>query len=129
MRLVEGDGASTLDGELAGLTEDEVTGTFLHVDPYRPLEPGPGGQTPLLSALHKAIAGRAWFVEVYLLAEDPSEVGFDPGVLGCGIVACNFAEETLAACRRLGEELAYIYTGAKLPNGCDGTLEFEEGTF
>ena len=32
-----------------------------------------------------------------------------------------------AACSRLGEGLAYA--GARLPNGHDGALEFEEGNF
>src|SRR5918995_621415 len=157
VRLVQGDGVSILDGELARLTEDDVAGTFLHVDPYRPLEPGRGGETPLrlfaraaergggcmlwygfdatsdraivLDALRERIAGRAWYGEVSLRAEDLSEVGFDPGVLGCGVVMCNVSQEALAACSRLGEGLAEVYAGARLPNGRDGALEFEEGTF
>jgi hypothetical protein len=157
VRLVHGDGVSTLDGELAGLTEEEAAGTFLHVDPYRPLEAGRGGETPLnlfahaaergvgcmlwygfdarseravvLDALREGIAGGAWYGEVSLHAEDLSEVGFDPGVLGCGVVMCNVSQEALAACGRLGEGLAYAYSGARLPNGRDGALEFEEGNF
>ena len=46
-RLVQGDGVSTLEEELARLTEEEASGTFLHVDPYRPLEPGCTGETRL----------------------------------------------------------------------------------
>jgi len=64
-----------------------------------------------------------------LRAEDLSEVGFHPGVLGCGILVCNVGEEVLAACRRLGEELAHAYVGVRLPNGHDGSLVFEEGAF
>ncbi len=152
VRLVKGDGVSTLDGEL---TEDEAAGTFLHVDPYRPLEPGRGGETPLglfaraaergvgcmlwygfdarsdrvvvLEALREGITGGAWYGEVCLRAENLSEVGFDPGVLGCGVVMCSVSQEALAACRRLGESLAHAYAGARLPNGHDGALEFEEG--
>jgi 23S rRNA (adenine2030-N6)-methyltransferase len=157
VRLVQGDGVSILDGELARLTEDDVAGTFLHVDPYRPLEPGRGGETPLrhfaraaergvgcmlwygfdatsdraivLDALRERIAGRAWYGEVSLRAEDLSEVGFDPGVLGCGVVMCNVSQEALAACGRLGKGLAHAYADARLPNGRDGALEFEEGDF
>ena len=157
VRLVQGDGVSTLEEELARLGEGEASGTFLHVDPYRPSEPGHGGQTPLglfaraaergmgcmlwygfdatseravvLDALHERIAGGAWYGGVSLRAEDLSEVGFDPGVLGCGVVLCNVGEEALAACSRLGEGLAQAYAGARLPNGRDGALEFEEGTF
>jgi 23S rRNA A2030 N6-methylase RlmJ len=157
VRLVQGDGVSTLDGELAGLTEDEAAETFLHVDPYRPLEPGRGGETPLglfaraaergvrcmlwygfdatseralvLEALREGIGGGAWYGEVSLRAEDLSEVGFDPGVLGCGVVMCNVSQEALVECGRLGEGLAYAYSGARLPNGRDGALEFEEGNF
>jgi 23S rRNA (adenine2030-N6)-methyltransferase len=157
VRLVQGDGVSILEEELARLTEDEASGTFLHVDPYRPLEPGRAGETPLglfaraveqgvgcmlwygfaatsdraivLDALRKRIAGRAWYGEVSLRAEDLSELGFDPGVLGCGVVMCNVGQEALAACSRLGEGLAHAYAGARLPNGRDGALEFEEGNF
>ena len=62
-------------------------------------------------------------------AEDLSEVGFDPGVLGCGVVVCNVGQEALAACSRLGDGLAQAYAGARLPNSYDGALEFEEGNF
>jgi 23S rRNA (adenine2030-N6)-methyltransferase len=154
VRLVQADGVSTLDRELAGLTEDEAAETFLHVDPYLPLEPGRGGETPLnlfaraaergvecmlwygfdartdravvLDALRDGMEGDAWYGEVSLRAEDLSEVGFNPGVLGCGVVMCNVSQEALAACRGLGEGLAQAYSGARLPNGHDGTLEFEE---
>jgi 23S rRNA (adenine2030-N6)-methyltransferase len=156
-RLVQGDGISTLEEELARLSEEEASGTFLHVDPYRPSEPGHGGESPLglfaraaerevgcmlwygfdardaralvLDALRERIAGGAWYGEVSLHAEDLSEVGFDPGVLGCGVVMSNVGEEALGACSRLGEGLAQAYAGARLPNGGDGALEFEEGTF
>jgi hypothetical protein len=157
VRLAEEDGVSTLGGELDGLADDEAAGTFLLVDPYRPLEPGPGGETPLglfaraaergvgcmlwygfdarsergalLDAfLREGVGGGAWYGEVSLRAEDLSEVGFDPGVLGCGVVVRNVGGEALAACGRLGEELASAYAGARLPNGQDGALGFEEGT-
>jgi 23S rRNA (adenine2030-N6)-methyltransferase len=157
VRLVQGDGVSTLNGELAGLTEEEAAGTFLHVDPYRPLEPGRDGQTSLdlfthaaergvkcmlwygfdatssravvLDALREGIAGGVWYGEVSLGAENLSEVGFDPGVLGCGVVVCNVGEGTLAVCTRLGEGLARAYADARLPNGRDGSLGFEGVSF
>jgi 23S rRNA (adenine2030-N6)-methyltransferase len=157
VRLVQGDGVSTLEEELARLSEEEAAGTFLHVDPYHPSEPGHGGESPLgllaraaqrgvgcmlwygfdarderavvLDALRERIAGGAWYGEVSLGAEDLSELGFDPGVLGCGVVLCNVGQEALAACSRLGEGLAQAYADARLPNGRDGTLEFEEGNF
>jgi len=157
VRLVQGDGVSALEEELAGLTEKEASATFLHVDPYRPLEPGRGGDSPLdlfaraaergvgcmlwygfdardaravvPDALRKHIAGGAWYGEVCLRAEDLWEVGFDPGVLGCGVVVCNVGQEALTACSRLGEGLVQAYAGARLPNGRDGSLEFQEGTF
>jgi 23S rRNA A2030 N6-methylase RlmJ len=157
VRLAEGDGVPTLGAELDELADDEAAGTFLLVDPYRPLEPGPGGETPLglfaraaergvgcmlwygfdarseraalLDAfLREGVGGGAWYGEVSLRAEDLSEVGFDPGVLGCGIVVRNLGQEALGACGRLGEELASAYAGARLPNGQDGALGFEEGT-
>jgi hypothetical protein len=94
VRLVQGDGVSTLEEELAGLSEGEASGTFLHVYPYHPLEPGRAGETPLglfahaaergvgcmlwygfdatskraavLDALRERIAGGAWYGEVSL---------------------------------------------------------------
>jgi hypothetical protein len=80
-------------------------------------------------ALREGIAGCAWYGEVSLRTQDLSEVGFDPGVLGCGVVMCNVSQEALAACDRLGKGLARAYAGARLPNDRDGALEFEEGTF
>ena len=80
-------------------------------------------------ALRERITGGAWFGEVCLRAEDLSEVGFDPGVLGCGVVMCNVCQEVLAACSRLGKGLAHAYADARLLNGRDGALEFEEGNF
>jgi 23S rRNA A2030 N6-methylase RlmJ len=47
VRLVQEDGLSTLKDELAALTEEEAAGTFVHVDPYRPLKCGLSGETPL----------------------------------------------------------------------------------
>jgi hypothetical protein len=64
----------------------------------------------------------ALYGEVSLRAEDLSGVGFDPGMLGCGVVMCNVGQGALAACSRLGEGLANA--GARLPNGHDGALEF-----
>src|SRR5215203_3066383 len=57
MRLVQGDGVSTLEEELARLSEEEGSGTFLHVDPYRPLEPGSAGESPLDLFAHAAQRG------------------------------------------------------------------------
>jgi 23S rRNA (adenine2030-N6)-methyltransferase len=153
LRLVEGDGVSTLGRELLGLTE--AAGTFLLVDPYRPLQPNADGETPLglfshavergvgsmlwygfdserdrdalLGDLRDGIARRAWFGEVSLPATDLSEVGFDPGVLGCGVVLCNAGEEAFARVRELGAGLASAYAGVVLPNGRDGSLRFREG--
>jgi hypothetical protein len=62
-----------------------------------------------------------------LRAEDHSEVSFDSGVLGCGVMMCNVGQDVLAACSCLGEGLANA--GARLPNGHDGALESEEGNF
>jgi hypothetical protein len=42
---------------------------------------------------------------------------------------CNVSQEALAACGRLGKGLAHAYADARLPNGRDGALEFEEGDF
>ncbi len=165
LRLVKGDGISEVNRQLAGLSKEEAVATFLHADPYRPLEAGEDGATSLdllgraaaLGAkcmlwygfdsthdrddLHDALRSIAcpprdggreerrppWCGEVSLRADSISEVGFSPGVLGCGIVLCNVGEEVLAACERLGEGLASIYTGARLPNGADGSLTFESG--
>ena len=98
---------------------------------------GPGHRDGLRDALRstaspareggKAKRSPPWYGEVSLRAEDISEVGFHPGVLGCGVVLCNVGGEALAACERLGAGLASIYAGARLPNGADGSLAFESG--
>jgi 23S rRNA (adenine2030-N6)-methyltransferase len=165
LQLVKGDGISEINRQLAGLSEEEAAATFLHADPYQPLEAGEEGATTLdllgraatlgakcmlwygfdslrdrddlrIALRFLADASRdggneehrpPWYGEVSLRAEDLSEIGFDPGVLGCGVLLCNVAEETLAACERLGEGLAQLYAGTKLPNGADGSLTFERG--
>ena len=44
---------------------------------------------PEREALRERSSVGAWYGEVSLRAEDHSEVGFDPEVLGCGVVMCN----------------------------------------
>jgi 23S rRNA A2030 N6-methylase RlmJ len=164
LRLVEGDGIAAIGRELGKLSTEEASVTFLHADPYQPLETGDDGATSLDLLVRAAALGtkcmlwygfdsrrdrdemldaltscgvamrdeagdrsRLWFGEVSLRAEDLSEVGFDPGVLGCGVVLGNVGEETLRVCARLGEELASVYEGARLPNDADGSLAFEQG--
>jgi hypothetical protein len=164
LQLVEGDGIAAIDRELGNLPTEEAAATFVHADPYRPLEAGDDGTTSLdlleraaargakcmlwygfdsrrdgdalLGALRFRVAAMRqqagdrrplWFGQVSLRYEDLSEVGFDPGVLGCGVVLCNVGEDALRACARLGVGLAWIYERAKLPNGADGSLDFEQG--
>jgi 23S rRNA A2030 N6-methylase RlmJ len=170
LRLVEGDGIAAIGRELGNLSREEAAATFLHADPYQPLEAGDDGATSLdllgraaalstrcmlwygfgsrrdrdemLGAVRSSCEAamreesgdhrQLWFGEVSLKADDLSEVGevgFDPGVLGCGVVLCNVGEEALAACERLGEGLASIYEGVRLPNGADGSLTFEGDLF
>jgi hypothetical protein len=88
-----------------------------------------GRIAPEREALRERSSVGAWYGEVSLRAEDHSEVGFDPGVPGCGVVMCNVGQGALAACSRLGEGLDHAYAGARLPNGHDGSVEFEEGNF
>ena len=100
----------------------------------REREPDPrnvreGRIAPEREALHKRSSVGAWYGEVSLRSKDHSEVGFDLGVLGCSVVMCNVGQGALAACSRLGEGLAQAYAGARLPNGHDCALEFEEGNF
>jgi hypothetical protein len=82
----------------------------------------------VLDALRERLAGGAWYGEVSLRAEDLSEVGFDPRLLGCGVVMCNVKVEAPVACSCLGEGLAQAYADTRLPNERDGALEFEKGT-
>jgi hypothetical protein len=88
-----------------------------------------GRIAPEREALRERSSVGAWCGEVSLRAEELSEVGFDTGVLGCGVVMCKVGQDALAACSCLGEGLAQAYAGARLPNGHDGPLEFEEGNF
>jgi hypothetical protein len=145
VRLVQGDGVSTLDAELAGLTEGKAAGTFLHVDPYRPLEPGRGSEPPCASSRAPrdgrsgaccstastpqateplcstpcAKGSRDALVRGGVLARrGPLVDELRPGVLGGGVVVCSVGQEALAARSRVGKGLAYA-----------GALEFEEGNF
>lgn len=47
LRLVEGDGISEVARQLVGLPEEEAAATFLHADPYRPLEADDDGTNSL----------------------------------------------------------------------------------
>ena len=135
VRLVQGDGVCTLEEELARLSDEEASGTFLHVDPYRPSEPGNGGETPLGLFARAAERGVGCMLWYGFDARDARAVVIEAlheliaGVLGCGVVVCNVGQEALAACSRLGDGLAQAYAGARLPNSYDGALEFEEGNF
>jgi hypothetical protein len=64
-----------------------------------------GRIAPEREALRERSSVGAWYGEVSLRAEDLSVVGFDPGVLGCGVVLRNVGQDALAACSRLGEGL------------------------
>lgn len=163
--LVEGDGISETNRELASLSEEEAAAAFLLADPYQPLKAGQNGATSMdlvrrattlgtkcmlwygfdsvrdRDDLHVAMRSLAsvsrdigdekrpppWFGEVSLRADSIAEVGYSPGLLGCGIALCNIGEEAQEACERLGEGLASIYAGARLPNGADGSLTFRSG--
>ena len=146
------DGVAALHERLRGLAPDDAPATFLHVDPYKPLEPNPQGITPvdlfsqaagqgaramhwygfharrerreLLARLDRAAAGpRVWCGEVTLRAID-GLLDFDSGVLGCGVVLANLSSDTTRACRRLGLGLESVYRSAVLPGGVDGSLTF-----
>jgi 23S rRNA (adenine2030-N6)-methyltransferase len=69
-------------------------------------------------------AHRLWIGEIVLDAINDAEYDFNPGVLGCGVLCSSLSPESLSACRRLGEELESVYSTAKLPEGCSGTIEF-----
>ena len=66
-----------------------------------------GRIAPEREALHERSSVGAWYGEVSLRSKDHSELGFDPGVLGCGVVMCNVGQGPLAECSRLGEGLAH----------------------
>jgi hypothetical protein len=64
VRLLHGDGVSALVDELVALTEEEGSGTFLHVDPYRPLESGRGGESSLglfVGAAQRGVGSMLWY--------------------------------------------------------------------
>lgn len=46
-----------------------------------------------------------------------------PGT-GFGIVCANVSDRSLAACQRLGQEIAEAYAGTALPDGSSGRLDF-----
>ncbi len=127
---------------------EEASETFLHADPYLPLEAGNDGTTSVdllgraaalgtrcmlwyrfdstrdrdavLGTLRCCAAGMReaagdhrplWFGEVSLRYDDLSEVGFDPGVLGCGSSCATSAR------RHLGRALVWAMSSPRCTRG------------
>jgi 23S rRNA (adenine2030-N6)-methyltransferase len=71
-------------------------------------------------------AHRLWNGEIVLDAISDAEYGFNPGVLGCGVLCSNLRPESLSACRRLGEGLESVYATANLPKDRSGAIDFAQ---
>ena len=82
---------------------------------------------PALTTAQATAPWRAglWCGEISLEAMEEADLGFNPGVRGCGLLAQGLSGRTLRAIERLGRELARIYQGTVLPGGQSGALRFE----
>ena len=72
---------------------------------------------------------RFWRGEIALAAMHDPDFDINPGVMGCGVLCSNFAEDALMSCAKLGTELGRIYSDAKFPDGSTGALEFQQPPF
>jgi hypothetical protein len=72
---------------------------------------------------------RLWRGEIALVAMHNPDFDINPGVMGCGVLCSNFAEDALMSCAKLGTELGRIYSDAKFPDGSTGALEFRQPPF
>lgn len=70
-----------------------------------------------------------WIGEMRLNRVSGFNGGFNPGVLGCGLVCTNLNPSSLARCTQLGRALEGIYTGVILPDGQPGDLQFTPASF
>ena len=65
-----------------------------------------------------------WCGDIALVAMDDSTFAINPGVLGCGIICSNLSPESIAACERLGNGLAEIYSRTRFPDGHSGAIRY-----
>jgi 23S rRNA A2030 N6-methylase RlmJ len=70
-----------------------------------------------------------WIGEIRLMHVRGFEEGFDPGVLGCGLLCANLSSSSLTLGTQLGQALERIYAGVMLPNGQRGDLTFTHAAF
>jgi len=69
--------------------------------------------------------GRPWSAEIRLEAMGRLDLDANPGVHGCGLLCANLLPATRGRCERLGEEMARIYHGARLPGDRSGAIRFD----
>jgi len=73
------------------------------------------------------VSGRGsslWAGEITVAGVRQPPACWDPGVPGCGILCANLSQPATVACQELGAALQSPYSGAVLPNGDDGSLDF-----
>jgi 23S rRNA (adenine2030-N6)-methyltransferase len=66
-----------------------------------------------------------WCGEILIKGLGDRDLGFDPGVGGCGILASGLGAQAAKAAGRLGRELARVYAQVVAPGGRSGALDFE----
>lgn len=69
-----------------------------------------------------------WTGEIYLgIFESKDYRGV--GMRGCGVLLANVPPSVVMGCEMLGEAMADIYRGAKLPDGGDGSIRYASFAF
>jgi len=152
LRVVEGDGVSTIQRE-AAITNARPADVFVHIDPYDPFERStPDAWTPIELAgelaargyrllywygyesvddrgwAKSAISSRAPQAEVWcgdMLVPSPFVYPERPGTWGCGIVLANMTSVEAEACHRLGTALERIGATDRLTGNEPPTVQFQ----
>ncbi len=66
-----------------------------------------------------------WCGDINLVAMEDATFTDVPGVLGYGVACGNLSNLAMAACDKLGQELAGIYETAEFPDGHTGALNYQ----
>lgn len=151
LRVVEGDGISTIRAE-AAVCNVPAADVLVHIDPYDPFErTTPNALTSIELAGELAASGyrlfywygyesaydRGWAkaaismraprADVWcgdMLVPSPFVFPDRPGVWGCGIVMANMTRAEAECCQRLGVALERISSADRLPGNEPSSIQF-----
>jgi 23S rRNA (adenine2030-N6)-methyltransferase len=140
--IAEADGMTAVAARLDGGSRGPG---LVHIDPFDPDAPGPGGYSALQLAARVADSGTGlvyWYGGAQ--SRDREQLAAMTGVPlwcgevtvtgtgGCrapapsafGIILANLGEDTASACEALGDAFCAAYAGAVIPDGTQANLSF-----